>query len=187
MPVFRSAAADVTSRFLAKGMHSGERAAIEREISARMNEILRPRGIIIENVLMKSIQLPGGLSQAIEQKLEAEQDAQRMEFIKQLEQADAERLIIQATGERDAAILEAEAVARRTEIEAEGRAKAILLEAQAQAAANQMIDSTISEEVLRYRAIEAFMILSNSPAAKMIITNGTNPVLGLPADFLSPE
>lgn len=184
MPVFRSAAADVTSRFLAKDMHSGARAAIEGEIAERMNEILEPRGIVIENVLMKSISLPDGLSNAIEQKLEAEQAAQQMEFIKQREQADAERRIIQATGERDAEILAAEAVAKRTEIEAQGRAKAILAEAEAQAQANEMLQESISEEVLRYRAIEAFIMISNNPATRMIITDGTNPVLGLPADLL---
>lgn len=185
MPVFRSASADVTARFLAKDMHSGARSAIEAAIAERMNEILEPRGIFIENVLMKSIQLPPGLSQAIENKLEAEQEAQRMEFVKQREQADAERLIIQAQGERDAAIIAAEAEKRRVEIEAEGNANAIRLEADAQAKANELINNSINGNILQYRAIEAFHLLTSSPNSKVIITNGETPFLGLPEGMVN--
>ncbi len=184
MPVFRSAAADVTARFLAKDMHSGARAVIEDQIAERMNEILTPRGLEIENVLMKSIQLPAGLSQAIEEVLQAEQDAQRMEFIKKREEADAERRIIQARGERDAQVLAAEAKAKQIEIEAQGRANAIKVEAEAQAQANAQLQESISPEILRYRAIEAFQFISNSPNSKLIITNGESPLLGLPAELV---
>lgn len=180
MPVFRSAAADVTARFMAKDMHSGARAVIENEISTRMNEILEPRGILIENVLMKSIQLPPGLSQAIEEKLQAEQEAQRMEFVKQREQADAERRIIQAKGERDSRIIAAEAQKRTFEIEAEGQANATRFQAEAQAEANARIDSSLTDQVLRYRAIEAFHLISNGQNSKLIITDGQTPFLGLP-------
>jgi regulator of protease activity HflC (stomatin/prohibitin superfamily) len=172
LPVFRSAAADVTSRFLAKDMHSGERSVIENEIRVRMSEILEDKGIIVENVLMKSIQLPQGLARSIEEVLQAEQDAQRMEFIKQSEQRDAERRIIQAEAER-----------QRLEIQAEGQARATLLQANAQAEANERLQNSLSEEVLRYRAIEAFLQMSSSQNAKVIITNGEAPFLGLPAEL----
>jgi regulator of protease activity HflC (stomatin/prohibitin superfamily) len=100
--VFRSASADVCSRFFAKDMHSGMRATIEKEIKVQMENILREQGIIIESVLMKSIQLPDGLSRSIERKLQAEQEAMRMEFVLQQEKLEAERIIIQAEGTRDA-------------------------------------------------------------------------------------
>ncbi|GAB4406335.1 MAG: prohibitin family protein [Bacteroidia bacterium] len=184
MPVFRSSVADVSARFLAKDMHSGARAAIEGEISNRMNEILEPRGIVIDNVLMKSIQLPPGLTRAIEEKLEAEQEAQRMEFVKQREQADAQRRIIQAEGERDAQIIAAQAQRRTLEIHAEGQANAIKLEAEAQARANEMLQQSITPVILRYRAIEAFQQLSTSSNSKLLITNGETPFLGLPESMI---
>lgn len=102
LPVFRSAAADVTSRYFAKDMHSGERDQIEKAISKRMMEKLSARGFMIEAVLMKSIRLPQGLSKAIEEKLQAEQDAQRMKFVLEREQLEAQRKKIEAEGERDA-------------------------------------------------------------------------------------
>jgi regulator of protease activity HflC (stomatin/prohibitin superfamily) len=100
--VFRSASADVCSKYFAKDMHSGMRAEIENAIKVKMEETLSNQGIFVQAVLMKSIQLPGGLASSIEQKLQAEQDAMRMVFILQQEKLDAERKTIEATGTRDA-------------------------------------------------------------------------------------
>ncbi len=102
LPVFRSAVADVTARFDAKDMHTGERGTIEVAIRDQMTKLLGDRGIIIEAVLLKSISLPRSLSAAIEQKLEAEQAAQRMEFVLQEARREAERRRIEAEGIRDA-------------------------------------------------------------------------------------
>lgn len=105
LPVFRSAVADVTSRFFAKDMHSGERATIEVAIRDQMMELMRDKGIIVEAVLLKSIQLPRSLANAIENKLEAEQQAQQMEFVLEQEEREADRKRVQAAGIRDAQII----------------------------------------------------------------------------------
>ena len=76
--VFRSASADICSKYFAKDMHSGMRAEIESEIKGKMSETLEQQGINVNSVLMKSIQLPAGLASSIEQKLQAEQNAMRM-------------------------------------------------------------------------------------------------------------
>jgi len=103
--VFRSASADVCSRFFAKDMHTSKRAEIEQEIRTRMQELLEPRGFEIEAVLLKTIQLPPGLYMAVEDKLEAEQEAQRMEFVLQRERMEAQRRKVEAEGIRDAQMI----------------------------------------------------------------------------------
>ncbi|MBP2834014.1 prohibitin family protein [Aquimarina sp. U1-2] len=102
--VFRSASSDVCAQFYAKDMHSGMRAKIEEEIKMKMEENLKKQadGIELIAVLMKSIQLPRGLANSIERKLQAEQDAMRMEFVIQQAKLEADRKIIDAQGERDA-------------------------------------------------------------------------------------
>jgi prohibitin 1 len=100
--VFRSSASDVCSRFFAKDMHSVQRATIEKEITDQMAKILEPRGFQIEAVLLKNISLPAGLARAVEEKLEAEQDAQRMAFLLDRERQEATRKRIEAEGIRDA-------------------------------------------------------------------------------------
>lgn len=101
--VFRSASSDVCAQFFAKDMHSGMRAEIEQQIKTKMliNLEKQADGIELIAVLMKSIRLPNGLASSIEQKLQAEQDAMRMEFIIQQAKLEADRKIIEAKGERD--------------------------------------------------------------------------------------
>lgn len=110
--IFRSASADVCSQYFAKDMHSGMRTDIENAIKIKMDQLLNRQGILIESVLMKSIKLPEGLSNSIERKLQAEQDAMRMEFVLQEEKLEAERIIIEAKGTRDAQKILAEGLTK---------------------------------------------------------------------------
>jgi regulator of protease activity HflC (stomatin/prohibitin superfamily) len=102
LPVFRSAVTDISSQYFAKDMHTGQRASIEKSIKDLMTTQLKDRGFVIESVLLKSIVLPAGLTKAIEEKLEAEQDAQRMQFVLDKERQEAKRRTIEAEGVRDA-------------------------------------------------------------------------------------
>lgn len=102
LSVFRSATADICAQFYAKDMHSGKRSEIEHAVQNRMDSLLSDRGFKIEAVLLKSISLPSGLYTAIEDKLEAEQEAQRMEFVLQRERLEAERKKIAAQGTAEA-------------------------------------------------------------------------------------
>lgn len=178
-PVLRSATADICAKFDAKDMHSSKRSIIEKQIAERMMEVLSPKGFLIEQVLLKSISLPPGLSKSIEEKLQAEQDAQRMEFVKERERRDAERKLIQADGEKQSRIIAAEGLKRTTEIEAEGRANAIKTEAEAQMRANELLNKSLTPIVIKNRQIEAFMNLSKSSNTKVIITDGKTPLMGL--------
>jgi prohibitin 1 len=178
--VFRSASADVTSKYYAKDMHSGKRGQIETEISDRMNELLNAKGFEVEAVLMKAISLPDGLANAIESKLKAEQEAQRMEFTKQQETLEAERKLIQAQGNKNAMIVDAEAHKEILRIKAEGTAQATLIEAQAQQEANEKLNKTITPSLIQLKQVEAFSDLSRSSNAKVIITDGKTPFLSLP-------
>lgn len=102
LPVFRSAVADISSQFFAKDMHTGQRSVIEKSIKDLMTSQLTERGFIVESVLLKSIILPVGLTRAIEEKLESEQEAQRMQFVLDKERQEATRRTIEAEGIRDA-------------------------------------------------------------------------------------
>jgi prohibitin 1 len=102
LPVFRSVVRDVSARFMAKDLHTSERAKIEKVIKEEMDRNLSPKGIVVESVLLKSVKLPAELSMAIEQKLRAEQESFRMQFVLDRERQEAERKQIEAKGIRDA-------------------------------------------------------------------------------------
>ena len=177
LPVFRSASADVCARYYAKDMHSAQRAEIENAIAERMMEVVGPRGFVIESVLMKSIALPPGLARAIEEKLEAEQDSQRMQFVLAQERQEAERRVIAA--EADKQIVEIQAQGRREAlvVEASGRAEAAKIEAAGTQEANQMLRNSLEPRILQYMEIEAFRELARSANAKVIVTNGDGVLL----------
>ena len=113
LPVFRSAVADVSANYLAKDMHTGERSNIEDAIKDRMTGYLSDRGITVEAVLLKSIQLPSSLSVAIEEKLEAEQQAERMQFVLTQAKREADQKRIEAEGVRDAQLIISEGLDQR--------------------------------------------------------------------------
>ncbi|AFM03375.1 membrane protease subunit, stomatin/prohibitin [Bernardetia litoralis DSM 6794] len=102
MSVLRSSVADVTAQFLAKDLHTSERHEIELAIAKKMTERLGDRGFVVESVLLKSINLPANLSKTIEEKLQAEQRAQTMQFVLEHERQEAERMKIEAEAIRDA-------------------------------------------------------------------------------------
>lgn len=180
LPVFRSASADVCARFMAKDMHSAERAKIERAIKDQMMETLADRGFVIEAVLMKNITLPAGLSNAIEEKLNSEQEAQRMEFVLQRETKDAQRKVIEAEGRKQIAVIEAEGQRQAAIIRAEGEKSARIIEAQGVKEANDLVNSSLTPNVLKFKSIEAFSGIGESTNTKVIITDGKTPLLGLP-------
>ena len=166
--VFRSAAADICSQFFAKDMHSGERRKIEADIKDLMNERLGMKGFNIEAVLLKSITLPKGLTASIEQKLEAEQDAMRMQFILEQQRREAERQIIAAEAKKQTAVIDAEA-----------RAEVIRIEADAQNKANELLTASLTPNVLKMKQIEAMMALATSPNAKTLFMDGKNPFINM--------
>jgi regulator of protease activity HflC (stomatin/prohibitin superfamily) len=179
LPVFRSAASDVCSRYYAKDMHSAKRNEIEKEIQKRLAEVCEEKGFVIEAVLLKSISLPAGLTKSIETKLEAEQEALRMEFVLDRQKKEVERQIIEAEGAKKTNVIQAEAKAQTMRIESEGRAQSIEIEAKANKAANELLNNSITPNLLKLKQIEAFVKLSTSNNTKTIVTDGKGSLLNV--------
>lgn len=102
VPQYRAAARGVTVGHEAKALYTSERELLAQAIFDSLRQLVGERGIIIERVLLRAITLPPTVSAAIEQKLRAEQEAERMKFVLQKEQQEAERKRVEAGGIRDA-------------------------------------------------------------------------------------
>jgi regulator of protease activity HflC (stomatin/prohibitin superfamily) len=100
-PTLRSAIRTATSAHNANALYTGAREEVAKQVQKELEERLGPRGIIIESVLLRDIQLPQMLKQSIEGKQQAEQDALRMTFVLQKEKQEAERKRIEAQGIAD--------------------------------------------------------------------------------------
>mmetsp|Transcript_32100 Transcript_32100/g.37737 ORF Transcript_32100/g.37737 Transcript_32100/m.37737 type:complete len:330 (+) Transcript_32100:49-1038(+) len=98
LPELQSAVRGLTSEVSAKALYTSGRTLIRSKLMEDLKEKLDPRGINIEDVLLKGIKLPTLLTDAIETKAKAEQESQRMEFILSKERQEADRKRIEAEG-----------------------------------------------------------------------------------------
>ncbi len=101
IPQFRSVVRGVTARYEAKALYTASRERLATEITQELDSLVGPRGIIIERAPMRQIILPARLTQSITEKLQAEQESQRMTFVLNKEKQEAERKRIEAQGIRD--------------------------------------------------------------------------------------
>lgn len=135
-PQFRSVARGVTAGYEAKALYTSERELLASQIQDQLRKIVEPRGITVENTPLRQVGLPARLSESIEEKLRADQESQRMEFVLTKEKQEAERKRIEAQG-----------IADFQRIVAQG----------------------ISDQLLRWKGIEATEKLANSSNAKVVI------------------
>lgn len=100
-PTFRSAIRAITAGNSAASLYSDARETIAQQIMEDVARQVAQRGVIVENVLLRDLQLPDTLKHAIEAKQQAQQEAQRMEFVLQREKQEAERKRVEAAGIKD--------------------------------------------------------------------------------------
>jgi prohibitin 1 len=100
-PTLRSAIRESTASHTANALYTGEREMVGKQIFEQVNDQLTKRGLTVENVLLRDIQLPATLKAAIEAKQQAEQESLAMNFRLQKETQEAQRKRIEAAGVRD--------------------------------------------------------------------------------------
>ena len=100
-PTLRSAIREATASHTANALYTGEREMVAKQIYDKLTADLNQRGLIVENVLLRDIQLPATLKAAIEAKQQAEQESLAMNFRLQKETQEAQRKRIEAAGVRD--------------------------------------------------------------------------------------
>jgi regulator of protease activity HflC (stomatin/prohibitin superfamily) len=100
-PNLRSAIREATASNSANALYTSEREKVSTAIISQLKRDLEPRGVIVEAVLLRDIQLPAALKQSIETKQQAEQESLAMSFRLQKEKQEADRKRIEAAGIRD--------------------------------------------------------------------------------------
>ena len=98
-PYVREAIRNVVSGYEVKALYSEKgRGEITTKILNHLKEKLDPRGIIIQDVLLRDVKLPQTFSTSIEAKLRAEQESLQKEFELQKAKKDAEIEVARAEG-----------------------------------------------------------------------------------------
>merc|ERR1719356_1875128 len=99
-PLLASEVRGLTSQNEAKALYSA-RELLQGNLTTAMSAELAPRGIVLEKILLKDVKLPDLLRNSIEAKAQAEQDAEKMKFVLEKEQQEADRKTIEARGIAD--------------------------------------------------------------------------------------
>jgi prohibitin 1 len=135
-PQFRSVVRGVTASYEARALYTAQREELAKRIESELSRLVKPRGITLEAAPLRQIKLPAGLTASIEEKLKAEQESQRMQFILQRETQEAERKRIEAKGIADF---------------------------------QDIVSKGISDQLLKWKGIEATEKLSSSPNTKIVV------------------
>lgn len=135
-PQFRSVVRGVTASSEAKALYTSERQQLAETIARDLRELVGERGMAVESTPLRRLTLPERLAAAIEEKLSAEQESQRMEFVLTKEKQEAERKRIEASGVADF---------------------------------QRIVSQGISEQLLKWKGIEATVEVAKSPNAKVVI------------------
>ncbi len=101
-PVTRAVVRDVTVRYKATDLYQAGRSQLAVDIEQMVIKEFKKRGLKCEKAALRDIELPDMVAEAIQQKLQAQQEAQKMEFKLDREEKEAQRRRIEARGIKDA-------------------------------------------------------------------------------------
>ena len=145
VPAMRSVSREVIAKYLPEEFNTTRRDEIQSEIDERMREKLSENYLQLNDVLIRNIRLPRKLEEAIERKLQQEQESLEYEFRLDKAAKEAERMRIEAEGIRDY---------------------------------QEIVSRGISQELLKWKGIEATSALANSQNTKVVVIGSAKD--GLP-------
>jgi regulator of protease activity HflC (stomatin/prohibitin superfamily) len=100
-PLTRTKIRDNAVYYEAIALYSTKRDEFQLRIIKSIEEDFKKRGLVLEQLLVRNITLPQAVKTSIEQKISAEQEAQKMQFVLQKERQEAERKRVEAQGIAD--------------------------------------------------------------------------------------
>ena len=100
-PVTRTRIRDNAVYYDAVALYSTKRNEFQQRIFKTIEADFKSRGLVLEQLLIRNINLPTSVKASIESKINAEQDAQKMTFVLQKEKQEAERKRVEAQGIAD--------------------------------------------------------------------------------------
>lgn len=154
---FRSIIRQITASYEARAIYGEKRQEVTQSLHEQLSQQLTPLGFVVEETLLRNVVLPKNIQEAIQAKLEAEQENERQQFVTEKQRQELEFELEKARKE-----------AERQKIEAQGIADA-----------QRLLSQSLTDKILQMKAIEATQDLAKSPNAKVIIIGGGKDKLPL--------
>lgn len=100
-PSVRTSIREASVKRNSSAIYKEERAELIKDIQKLIVSAVEPRGIILESVLLRDVQLPQRVKDAIEEKLQADQEAQKMEYVLVKAELEKKRVEIEAKAQAE--------------------------------------------------------------------------------------
>lgn len=100
-PITRTKIRDLAANYDAVALYSAKREEFQQRLFSAIEKEFSKRGFVIEQVLIRNLNLPQSVKAAIESKINAEQESQKMRFILDKERQEADRKRVEAQGIAD--------------------------------------------------------------------------------------
>ncbi len=100
-PVTRTSLRNNAVNYQAVDLYSTKREEFQYKINKSITDNFARNGLIVQQILVRNISLPESVRKSIESKIQAEQDAQKMQFVLQKERQEADRKRVEAQGIAD--------------------------------------------------------------------------------------
>lgn len=136
-------AGEVSSKFSVLDIYGEKRTELNAQVLAHVSAKFAEYGIVIDSISFSRIGLDSQTEQAIQDRVNAQQELEKAKIETQKAAQAAEKQMV-----------EAEAKAEAERIAAQGEADAVLIRAQADAEANRLLSESLTEELLRQRELE---------------------------------
>ncbi len=185
MPRIRSAVREVSGGMSVTELYGPGRERMQQEIFNKLLVELEKDGFILEEVLVREIDMPPDITRAIEDKQSMEQSAMKKQYEVDLTQKEAERLKLQGEGQANMQVAIADGEAKAQIARAKGQAEAKLIVAKAEAEALKTVADAMSANPRAYdfKQLQIMEQLYTNPNTKFVALPSDQMIYQLPASM----
>ncbi len=154
-----------------------QRAEIENSIKEKLITTIGKYGFSVDLVLIKEIDLPAEVTKTIQSKLTAEQVSKKTEIDLEIQRKNLDYQIEKEKKEAELEVAK-QRIALDFIIEKQKKeSERLLIESEAVKKSQDILNSSLTDKLIRYKALDITKELVKSPNAKIIITDGKSPVI----------
>jgi regulator of protease activity HflC (stomatin/prohibitin superfamily) len=154
-----------------------QRDEIEQSIKTQLGNAIGKYGFSVDLVLVKEIDLPKEVTQTIQAKLNAEMVSEKTEIDLEIQRKNLDYKIEKEKKEAELEVAK-QRIALNFVIEKEkNEAERLSIESEAIKKSQDMLNTSLTDKLIKFKALDITKDLVKSPNAKIIITDGKSPVI----------
>lgn len=154
-----------------------QRAEIENSIKEKLITSIGKYGFSVDLILIKEIDLPAEVTKTIQSKLTAEQVSKKTEIDLQIQRKNLDFQIEKEKKEAELEIAKQQIALDFVIAKQKKESERLLIESEAIKKSQDILNSSLTDRLIKFKALDITKELVKSPNTKIIITDGKSPVI----------